>query len=41
MVVLQPPPLGEHGGLRHRVEDIPVEELIAEAAVEGLDAGYG
>ena len=35
-IVLAPPLLDQHGRLRQRVEDLPVQQLVAELAVEAL-----
>ena len=35
-IVLAPPLLDQHGRLRQRVEDLPVQQLIPELAVEAL-----
>jgi hypothetical protein len=38
-VVVDPEVLGQHLGLEERLEDLPVEELVSELAVERLDEG--
>ena len=35
-IVLAPPLLDQHGRLRQRVEDLPVQQLVPELAVEAL-----
>ena len=35
-VVVLPPPLDEHLGLKQRVEGFPLEQLVPELAVEAL-----
>ena len=35
-IVLAPPLLNQHGRLRQRVEDLPVQQLVPELAVEAL-----
>jgi len=35
-VLVDPPAFGQHPDLLHRVEDLPVQELIAELRVEAL-----
>ena len=35
-IVLAPPVLDQHGRLRQRVEDLPVQQLVPELAVEAL-----
>ena len=37
-IVLAPPLLDQHGRLRQRVEDLPVQQLVPELAVEALVA---
>ncbi len=36
-VVLHPPPFNQHLGLQQRVEDLAIEQLITQLAVERLD----
>ena len=36
-IVIPPPSLGKNFGLQQRIEDLPIQKLVSQFSVEGLD----